>query len=131
MEEMFQFAKAVPKLPYDHHELMAMVAPRALFVTGNPDFVWLADESGYVACRATQKIYETLGIPDRFGFSIVAGHPHCQVPESQISEIEAFVDKFLLGNKSAKTDISTNPYQTVDYLRWTNWWGTGVPVFPK
>lgn len=131
MEDLFQFAKEVPKLPYDHHELMAMVAPRALFVTGNPDFVWLADESGYVASRATQKIYETLGIPDRFGFSIVAGHPHCQIPESQIPEIEAFVDKFLLGNQSANTNITTNPFPNVDYLRWTNWWGTGNPVFSK
>ncbi|MGI4832622.1 MAG: hypothetical protein ACRYFK_04095 [Janthinobacterium lividum] len=25
----------VAKLPYDHHELMAMIAPRALLVMGN------------------------------------------------------------------------------------------------
>ncbi|MCA9057864.1 MAG: hypothetical protein KDA85_05175, partial [Planctomycetaceae bacterium] len=51
MEDMFRFANRVPKLPYDHHELMAMVAPRALLVLGNPDYEWLADESGYVSCR--------------------------------------------------------------------------------
>ena len=131
MENMFQFAQSVPKLPYDHHELMAMVAPRALFVTGNPDFIWLADESGYVASRATQKIYKILGIPDRFGFSIVAGHPHCQIPESQVPEIEAFVEKFILGNTAANTNIEVSPYQEVDYSRWTDWWGTGNPVFSK
>ena len=27
IEDMFRFSNAVPKLPYDHHELMAMVAP--------------------------------------------------------------------------------------------------------
>ena len=51
-EDMFQFSNSVEKLPYDHHELMAMVAPRALLVLGNPDYEWLADESGYVSCRA-------------------------------------------------------------------------------
>ena len=45
---MFQYKEDnVSKLPYDHHELCAMVAPRALLVLGNPDYVWLADESGH------------------------------------------------------------------------------------
>lgn len=123
MEDLFKFAKDVPKLPYDHHELMAMVAPRALFVTGNPNYEWLADESGYVASRATQRIYKTLGVPDRFGFSIVGGHPHCQVPDSQIPEIAAFVDKFLLGKTTANTNIETHPYPGVDYSRWAAGWG--------
>ena len=38
------------------------------------------------------------------GYSIVGGHPHCQLPLSQYSEVEAFVDKFFLG----KEDIDTN-----------------------
>ena len=38
------------------------------------------------------------------GYSIVGGHPHCQLPLSQYSEVEAFVDKFFLG----KEDINTN-----------------------
>ncbi len=32
MEDLFRFANKVPKLPYDHHELMAMVAPRTVGV---------------------------------------------------------------------------------------------------
>ena len=127
---MWQFAKDVDKLPHDHHMLMAMVAPRALFVTGNPDYEWLADPSGYVSSRATQRIYKTLGIEDRFGFSIIAGHPHCQVPAAQVPEIEAFVDKFMLGIDSVDTRVTTNPYPDMNYKRWTAWWGTGNPVLP-
>jgi hypothetical protein len=131
IEDMRKFSGTnVPKLPIDHHQLMAMVAPRALLVTGNPDYEWLADPSGYVASRATQKIYETLGIPDRFGFSIVAGHGHCAVPASQIPEIGAFVDKFLLGNKEANTAIATHPYDYIDYARWFKWWGTDDSSLP-
>ena len=131
IEDMWQFADNVDKLPHDHHELMAMVAPRALFVTGNPDYEWLADPSGYVSSRATQRIYKTLGIPERFGFSIIAGHPHCQIPESQVPEIEAFVEKFLLGNDTINTVVETHPYADMDYARWTEWWGTGNPVLPE
>ncbi len=130
MESLFQFSNAVAKLPYDHHELMAMVAPRALLVLGNPDYVWLADESGYVSCRAAHEVWKTFGIPDRFGFSIVAGHGHCQLPKSQYPEVEAFVEKFLLRNKAANTNVAINPYQQVDYSRWFSWWGKGNPVFP-
>ncbi|WP_368162037.1 alpha/beta hydrolase family protein, partial [Bacteroides cellulosilyticus] len=119
-ESMFQYKEDnVSKLPYDHHELCAMVAPRALLVLGNPDYVWLADESGYVSCRAARKVWETFGIADRMGFSIVGGHGHCQLPESQYPEVEAFVDKFLLGKKDANTEVTIAPlYEKVDYERW-------------
>jgi hypothetical protein len=131
--DMFQFAGAnVPRLPHDHHELMAMVAPRALFVTGNTDYMWLANPSCYVSARATKKVYETFGIGDRFGFYIDGGHGHCAVPNAQVPAISAFVDKFLLGNTGVNTnDISTNPYPTLDYERWYKWWGTGNPTFPN
>lgn len=131
MESMFQFSGGnVWKLPMDHHELMAMVAPRALLVLGNPDYQWLADESGYVSCRAAHEVWKTHGIGDRFGFSIVAGHPHCQLPDIQRPEVEAFVDKFLLGKKDTNTNITTNPFSKTNYERWIQWWGKAKPVFP-
>ena len=124
-----QFNNAVTKLPYDHHELMAMVAPRALFVLGNPDYEWLAEESGYVSCKAAQEVWKAFGVPDRFGFSIVAGHTHCELPDIQKPEVVAFVEKFLLGDTTANTDISTSPYNT-DVSLWIAWWGTGEqPIF--
>ncbi|MBN8877733.1 MAG: cadherin domain-containing protein [Sphingobacteriales bacterium] len=130
--DMFQFAGTnVSKLPHDHHELMAMVAPRALLVTGNTDFTWLANPSAYVSARATKEIFKTLGIGDRFGFYIDGQHGHCAVPNSQVPAISAFVDKFLLGNTSVNTDtVTIHPYPNVDYERWYKWWGTNNPVFP-
>ncbi|HYQ57770.1 MAG TPA: hypothetical protein VEP89_10530 [Draconibacterium sp.] len=130
IEDMWQFADNVDKLPHDHHMLMALVAPRALLVTGNPDWDWLADPSGYIASRATQSVYKTLGIQERFGFSIIGGHQHCQVPDAQIPEIEAFVNKFMLGIDSVDTYIASHPYPDIDYKRWTAWWGTDHPVLP-
>jgi hypothetical protein len=115
-----QFNNDVNKLPFDHHELMAMVAPRALLVLGNPDYEWLAEESGYVSCMAAREVWKAFGISDRFGFSIVAGHPHCRLPDSQRPEVQAFINKFLLGDKDANTNVSTTPYNT-DLSRWITW----------
>jgi hypothetical protein len=131
MSSMAQFGGAnVSKLPMDHHELMAMVAPRALFVIGNPSQIWLADTSGYVSCRAAKRVWETFGVPDRMGFSFVTDHPHCALPDVQKPEIGTFLDKFLLGKDTVNTDISTNTFPDVDYSYWNEWWGTGNPVFP-
>ena len=129
LEDLFRFSKDVSKLPFDHHELMAMVAPRALLCLGNPDYEWLADESGYVSCKAAGRVWEAFGIADRFGFSIAGGHGHCQLPDFQRAEVEAFIDKFLLGKKNVDTKVEKHPYPNADFARWTNWWGTKNPVF--
>ena len=103
MRERFH-GDSVYLMPYDHHELCAMVCPRALLVLGNTDYRWLADESAYVSLNAARKVWIQFGIADRMGYSINGGHMHCQLPESQYPEVEAFIDKFLLG----KTDIDTS-----------------------
>lgn len=123
LESMFQFAKEnVNRLPMDHHELAALIAPRALLVLGNPDYEWLAEESNYVSCQAARKVWETFGIEDRMGFSIVADHMHCMLPESQYPEVEAFVDKFLLGKQEVDTHVTkADMFKEVDYLKWMPW----------
>ena len=123
LESMFQYAeKNVGRLPMDHHELAALIAPRALLVLGNPDYEWLAEESNYVSCQAARKVWEAFGIEDRMGFSIVADHMHCMLPESQYPEVEAFVDKFLLGKQEVNTLVTkADMYKDVDYLKWMPW----------
>ncbi|MGD0591179.1 MAG: T9SS type A sorting domain-containing protein [Bacteroidota bacterium] len=121
MDAMSQFSgNNVSYLPEDHHELMAMCAPRALYVTANPPYVWLAGQSTYACSKACQTIYNALGIPDRFGFSIVGGHNHCAVPDSQLPEIAAFADKFLLGNNTVNTNIADTYYNS-DLSSWITW----------
>lgn len=129
--DMWDFAYSVNKLPHDHHELMAMVFPRALLVLGNPDMVWLADESGYISCRAAHEVWKAFGVGDRFGFSILGEHGHCALPEVQRPEVEAFVDKFMLGIEDVNTNVTISEYDDTDYLRWIEWWETGDPSFPE
>ena len=127
------------KMPTDHHELMALVAPRALLETGNTDFYWLSNRSNYVSARATQRVYNAFGIGDRFGFYIDGAHNHCATLPAEAPAVAAFVDKFMVGDAAANTDVEvfpTNPpltydYTKLDYARWTAWWGTNDPKFPN
>lgn len=121
-ESMRMFSEEnVSRLPMDHHELCALVAPRALLVFGNPDYEWLADEAGYVSCVAARKVWEAFGIGDRMGYSFIDGHMHCMLPEVQWPELEAFVDRFLL-EKDVPTEVMTAPmFEDVDTGKWINW----------
>ena len=96
---------SVYQLPYDQHELCALVCPRALLLLGNPDYKWLADDAMLVSAQAAKKVWERFGIADRMGWSIVGGHGHCQLPECQWPEVLAFIDKFLLGKETNTNDI--------------------------
>jgi hypothetical protein len=146
---MLQFAgDNVYKMPFDQHELMALVAPRALLQTGNASQYWLSNGSAYVSSRATQEVFNTLGIGDRFGFFIDGNHGHCATNPIENAPVAAFFQKFLLGQKSVNTDVEVIPtpdnagspievangayaydFATMNYARWTKWWGTKDPSF--
>lgn len=96
---------SVYRLPYDHHELCAMICPRALLLLGNPDYQWLADKAMLPSAIAARQVWQQFGIADRMGWSIVGGHGHCQLPQKQYPEVEAFIDKFLLGRDTDTSDI--------------------------
>jgi len=127
------------KLPEDHHELMAMVAPRALVETGDSLYYWLGDRSNTIDALATEKIYNTYGIGDRFGYYIDSNHSHCAVPAYEQAALEPFIGRFLLG-QDVDTHLAVS-WQEADALQngnqpkinpnmWTAWWGTNNPAFP-
>ena len=82
-------------LPYDQHELCAMVCPRALLLLGNPDYPWLSDPAMQASADAARTVWQRFGIADRFDCDIVGGHGHCQLPQSQWPLVQDFIDRFL------------------------------------
>lgn len=111
---------SVYMLPYDHHELCALVCPRAFLMLGNTDYKWLADESGYVSVNAAKRVWEKLGIGEKMGYSILGGHPHCQLHKDQYPEVEAFIDRFLLDKDVNTSDIGIAPMfkDKIDLTKW-------------
>jgi hypothetical protein len=73
-----------------------------------------------VGCKAAAEVWKALGVPDRIGFSILGGHPHCRLPEAQVPEVVAFVEKFLLGKEAVNTEVARTPFNT-DLTPWITW----------
>lgn len=105
-------------LPHDHHELIAMIAPRAVIALGNRDYEWLGDESGYKSVMAAKEVWKAMGLADRMGFDFTTGHAHCQAAQSQQTSAAAFVNKFLKGQE-VDTNIEIAPPANGFDLEWS------------
>lgn len=110
------------RLPYDHHQIISMIAPRAVLVLGNSDYPWLCDYSGYVSTAAASKVWDKFGISDRFGYVFEGGHPHCMACDSENDAVQRFVEKFLF-NKPSDTNIrKADEFKDTDMNRWIGGW---------
>jgi hypothetical protein len=120
--EFGKSSEDVQRLPFDQHMVLGLVAPRALFALDNTDMMWLGDESSFTSLVAASEIWKGLGVADAMGASQVGGHPHCRdVPQPQLDELGAFVDKFLLGKSGASTSVLRSDRITPDRARWMPW----------
>ena len=117
-----QFGSTATRLPFDHHQVLGMVAPRALLVLENTDQEWLGNVSTYTSAVAAREIWTALGVADRMSVSQLGGYSHCVFPSSQQAVLDAFVDKFLKNTGSGNTSIvRTSGSYSVDRARWINW----------
>jgi len=117
-----QFSSTANKLPFDHHSIEGLVAPRALLVIENTSMEWLGNLSTWTTGNVAHMIWEALGVPDKMGFSQVSHSDHCGFPSSQQAELTAFVQKFLVGNGSGNTNImKTDGNLTFDKSKWVDW----------
>ena len=99
------------RLPHDHHELIGMIAPRAVIILGNPGYDWLGDESGYKSTMAAVEIFKAMGVGDHIGYDFTGGHSHCGPPAGQTASVKTFVDRFLKGT-STTSNVAIKPDST-------------------
>jgi hypothetical protein len=112
----------VNRLPFDQHMVLGLVAPRALFVIDNTDMQWLGAESSFTAAVAAAEIWTALGARGAMGASQVGGHPHCtELPQSQLDELGAFVDRLSNGASQATPDVLRSDRIVPDRARWIPW----------
>ncbi len=116
-----QFGSQVNKLPFDHHSIIGLVAPRAILIIEN-DILWLGPQSSWSSANAARLIWQAFGVPDMMGYSLTTGHTHCSFPSSQQSEVNAYVQRFLIGGGSGNTNVMRNdPGVTFNQSMWINW----------
>jgi len=114
------FGSAVDKLPVDHHELIALAAPRGLLALGNIGWKWLGRYGSAQGMAAAREVYVALGASDSIGF-VESGHTHCfsDFNGAEQDAIDAFVARFLL-DQDVSTDFWSNA-TPLDREMWIDW----------
>ncbi|KAG9603687.1 hypothetical protein KCU77_g1686, partial [Aureobasidium melanogenum] len=111
----------VDTLPFDHHMLAGLVAPRGFLVIDNIGYEWLGPWSSFGCMKTARRIYQALGALDHLGYSMSPSHLHCSFPSYQAPQLQAFVDRFLF-DKASDTDFFVPAGNiTFDDAQWVDW----------
>jgi len=124
-DSLKQFNRYATRLPFDHHMLHGMVAPRGLLVIENTSMIWLGNKSCWGGSVAGRMIYEALGVPSNMGISQIGNHNHCAFPPVQEPEVDSFINTFLLNNPTNTTVVKTDGGYAFDRAMWVNW---SIPI---
>ena len=112
---------SVNKIPFDHHELAGMIAPRALLNIEQAGIAWLGPGATHINNVATREVFTALGAAEAHTYSLSAGHDHCVLPTSQNHWIQSYVKKYLLGQAGEPSAIETPTGYTFDRTKWIDW----------
>ncbi len=116
-----QFRFTSVKLPYDQHSIIGLVAPRACLIIEN-DILWLGPHSTWNSANAAHAVWEGLNLPEKMGYTESVAHNHCSFPSYEQSTVNAFVQKFLVGNGTSGTTVmSSDPGYSYDQSQWLDW----------
>jgi len=101
------------RLPYDHHEEIAAIAPRAvLIINTNDDYADNA-EGDAIGYEGAKPVYEFLGVPQNLALDIFMGGGGHSLKPSQAQNIVNFAN-FVLFEKplapDVQTHLATDPY---------------------
>jgi hypothetical protein len=113
------------RLPVDTHEVIGMVAPRGLFVMGNPGIVNLAPDSEHITVLAGLEIYSALGVAQNLSYtSNTANGNHCSFREEFVPPLQQNIRKFLKNDASATTGSIDPDARLTGQLAPNIAWGT-------
>jgi hypothetical protein len=102
-----EFVGHVDQLPFDQHEVRALVAPRALLTTDGLGDIWANGPGTQASYQAAKEVYKFLGAPDKIGIHYREGK-HEQNAED-FAALLAFADH-LFFNKSTDVPFDKVPF---------------------
>ncbi|PSN73310.1 hypothetical protein BS50DRAFT_653777 [Corynespora cassiicola Philippines] len=113
------FGGSFTRLPFDHHELLALHAPRGLLVL-EKDLPYLQPVASTVCANAGREVFKALGVQENIGFSMLhEGHSMCRLLEEDQDAVEAFMRKFLLEASNETQIWRSTKDNTTDRWNWT------------
>lgn len=115
------YANDEDRLPFDHHMLAGLIAPRGLLSIDNAGYQWLGPCSSLGCMGTARLVWQAMGVPDRMGYSMSTNHPHCSFPDQQREDLFAFINRFLLGMEVNTTVQKNYAGIAFDNKPWVNW----------
>jgi hypothetical protein len=95
-----QFIGHVDQLPFDQHEVKALIAPRALLTTDSLDDLWANPMGTQISFQASREAFDFLGVPEKTGLHYRHGK-HDQ-NEDDFAALLDFADWQLMGKPPAQ-----------------------------
>lgn len=116
------FTKNPTKAPLDTHELLAMVAPRGLFIMENPGNAHLAAKAGHAAALLGAEAYKSLGAGDNITYwSDVASTAHCSQRPEWVAPLKSNIEKFLKKTGNDPGVFKAAASVTAKLADWQDW----------
>jgi hypothetical protein len=123
------FTGSPNNLPVDTHEMVAMVAPRGLFIMENPHIDWLAAKSGSVSALGGAEVYNALGVGGNITYwSDVQNATHCAVRPEWKAPLQQNLQKFLLNTGNAPGTFRISSLKAGDLSQWRTWQTPPIPA---
>ncbi|MFK3984229.1 cellulose binding domain-containing protein [Micromonospora sp. NPDC050397] len=131
------FTSSPNTLPVDTHQMVAMVAPRGLFIMDNPHIANLGPRSASVAALGGAEVYKALGVGANITYwSDVQDGTHCANRSEWRTPLQQNIQKFLLGTGNAAGSIRISSRAAGNLADWRDWQtptlsdGPGTPTTP-
>ena len=109
-------------LPIDTHEIVAMVAPRGLFIMDNPHIANLGPKSASVAALGGAEVYKALGAGDNITYwSDIQNGNHCALRPEWTSPLQQNIKKFLTRTGNDPGAIRISSKASGNLAEWRDW----------
>jgi len=108
--------------PIDTHEIVAMIAPRGLFIMDNPFIGELSPQYSYLAAVAAAEVYTALGTQTNIGYnSDISNGAHCAMRPEWSAPLKNSIEKFLTRTGHLAESIDPNAIQQASLADWRDW----------
>lgn len=116
------YVSDVRRLPVDTHQIIALVAPRGLYIMDNPHIANLGPKSAHAAALAGAEVYKALGAASSITYhSNVASGSHCEVRPEHKAQLQANIRRFLKKESATTGGLNARSNATANINDWVDW----------
>ncbi len=116
------YVSDVRRLPVDTHQIIALVAPRGLYIMDNPHIANLGPRSAHAAALAGAEVYKALGATSSITYhSNVASGSHCEVRPEHRAQLQANIRRFLKKESATTGGLNARSNATANISDWVDW----------